>query len=118
MPILTIEIVQRDAETIAPDLASRIADRAGNIFESSPGGTWVKILPVAQYAENQSDQHYYPVFVRVLHSRLPEGEDIQRQIDELTRAIAEETGRPPENVHLIYEPPGLNRVAFGGNLVT
>lgn len=118
MPILTIEIVQRPYETLAPDFASRVADCAGNIFESSPGGTWVKILPVTQYAENESDEPYYPVFVRVLHSRLPEGEDLQRQIDELTRAIAEEINRSPENVHLIYEPPGLNRVAFGGKLVT
>lgn len=115
MPILTIEIVPQLDELLAPDLASRIANRAGQIFDSRPGGTWVKIRVVAQYAENQSDTSFFPVFVSVLHSRLPD--ELRKQVKELTNAIAEETNRPPENVHIIYEPPGVNRVAFGGNLV-
>ena len=118
MPILTIEIVQRPDEIFDAGLAQRIANQAGDIFASRPGGTWVKILPVTQYAENLSDEPYYPVFVHVLHSRLPEGDNLQRQTDELTYAIAQEIDRSPENIHLIYEPPGLNRVAFGGTLVT
>jgi phenylpyruvate tautomerase PptA (4-oxalocrotonate tautomerase family) len=117
MPILTIEIVQQPDEALATDLATRLADRAGDIFGSTPGGTWVKIIAIAQYGENHSNDSYYPVFGRVLHSRPPEGDDLQRQITDLTRAIAEEVKRPAENVHLIFEPPGVNRVAFGGTLV-
>lgn len=35
----------------------------------------------------------------------------------LASAIAQVTGRAVEHVHLIYEPPGRGRVAFGGELL-
>ena len=117
MPILTIEIVPRADEILPGDLARNLAFQAAEIFGSRPGGTWVKIITIAQYAENQSDESFFPIFVRVLHSRLPDEAEMAQQITDLTMKIAEETRRPPENIHIIYEPPGVNRVAFGGNLV-
>jgi phenylpyruvate tautomerase PptA (4-oxalocrotonate tautomerase family) len=39
------------------------------------------------------------------------------EAERLTRAIAPILNRPPENVHILYEPDGAGRVSFGGKLV-
>jgi phenylpyruvate tautomerase PptA (4-oxalocrotonate tautomerase family) len=53
MPILTIEIILRPNESLRRGLAAELADRAGEIFGSAPGETWVKLttIPAGQYAE-------------------------------------------------------------------
>jgi phenylpyruvate tautomerase PptA (4-oxalocrotonate tautomerase family) len=121
MPILTIEIVLRPGETLPSHLAADIADRAGEVFGSPPGRTWVKLrgIPVEHYAENGgAAEGVYPVFVSVLKSRYLPPDEMQTEVTRLTTAIAQASARPVENVHLVYEPAGAGRVAFGGNLVS
>jgi len=121
MPIIDIEIVLRPGEAIQSHMAAELAAQLGQIFESPQGGTWIKIrgLIASQYAENgQVGEEVYPVFVSVLKSRLPAPEDLQLEVKKLTAAVAQICGRPPENVHVLYEPEGQGRVAFGGKLVT
>ena len=118
MPILDVEIVG----DISPreGLAQRIADAAGEALGSRPRGPWVKLhfIDRALYAENAADgsESVEPVIVRVIQAAPPSGDDLQAQIDELTRALSAVTGRPAENVHIVVEPPALGRIAFGGKL--
>ena len=121
MPIVDIEIVLIPNETIQSQMVSELTDQLGEIFGSPKGGTWVKVrgLIESQYAENgQGREDVYPVFVSVLKSRLPAQEDLQIEVEKLTATVAQICGRPPENVHVLYEPEGRGRVAFGGKLVT
>jgi phenylpyruvate tautomerase PptA (4-oxalocrotonate tautomerase family) len=121
MPILDIEIVARPGETLSPNLAHELAHRAGEIFDSAPGGTWVKVHLIAQehYAENSvASERFYPVFVSILKAKLPAPGALQEEITRLAAAIAEICGRPAENVHIIYLPEGAGRVAFGGKVVS
>lgn len=121
MPILEVEIVCLPEEGLPAGLASEIANRAGVIFGSPEGGTWVRLrrLEANNYAENgvsQADTPQ-PVFVRVLKAVVPSGEALVSEVARLTQVIASACGRPVENVHLIYEPQGTGRVAFGGKVV-
>ena len=120
MPILDIEFVLQPGETIRAGLAAEIADRAGEIFVTPKGGTWVKLHPIQpdHYAENGavSGDEIYPVFVSVLKAHLPASGALLAEAVSLTAAIALVCGRPPENVHIIYEPPGTGRIAFGGKV--
>jgi phenylpyruvate tautomerase PptA (4-oxalocrotonate tautomerase family) len=120
MPILEIEMIGAPAEDIRHELAQRIADAAGGVLRSDPQETWVRlrILPADQYAENGGTaEGLAPVFVSVLRRRNPEGDDLSREVEELTSAIATACGRPKENVHVRYESPGADRQAFGGRLI-
>jgi phenylpyruvate tautomerase PptA (4-oxalocrotonate tautomerase family) len=121
MPILTVEIVARESEEIAPNLAGAIADAAGEIFGSAPGRTWVRlhVLPAAHYAENgtPSDATPEPVFVTVLKAEPPIGVVLADEAAQLVSAIGALCGRPSETVHVFYEPPAAGRVAFGGKPV-
>jgi phenylpyruvate tautomerase PptA (4-oxalocrotonate tautomerase family) len=121
MPILHVEIVSRPGESIRPGLAQELADRCGEIFGSPPGGTWVKVSILAReaYAENRSTEAgLFPVFVSILKAKLPAPQALQVEITRLTEAIAQVCDRPVENVHVIYQPEGSGRVAFGGRLVS
>ncbi len=122
MPILEVELTGGVAAPARAGLARRIADAAGALFESAPGGTWVRVrdVPPADYAENATDAvaaGTQPVFVRVLRRALPDSPALAREIESLAEAVAKETGRPRDQVHVIYEPPGAGRVAFGGRLI-
>jgi phenylpyruvate tautomerase PptA (4-oxalocrotonate tautomerase family) len=121
MPILDIEMVICQDEALAPGLAADIADRSGEVFGSPPGSTWVKLraIPCDHYAENGGGppDGVYPVFVSVLKARLPAPDALRAEVARLTAAVAEATGRPAENIHIIYLPAGAGRVAFGGELV-
>jgi len=122
MPILEIEVVVTEDESLGHELAPSLAEAAGGIFGSPAGGTWVRLreLPLSQYAENGGGpiDGVLPVFVTVLKARLPTPGDLESEIEKLTNEIARLCKRPPENVHLIYQPEGAGRVAFGGRLVT
>lgn len=122
MPVLDVEIVARPGETITDDLARRIADLAGEVFQTPPGRTWVKLrtLPAAHYAENGGGppEGVYPVFVSVLKSQQPSQEEGTTEAAKLTTAIAQACGRPRENVHVLYLPAAAGRMAFGGRLVS
>jgi phenylpyruvate tautomerase PptA (4-oxalocrotonate tautomerase family) len=118
MPILDVEIVTRPGEEYSDTLAATLADRAAAILGSAPGGTWVKLhlLRRQHYAENDVDHDngLAPVFVSVIRARLPEPERLRTEALSLAEAFAPLCRRPRENVHIIYEPEGRGRVAFGG----
>ncbi len=122
MPILDVEIILKPGEIIEHNLARGIADAAAAIFGAGPGSTWVKVhgVDAAYYAENGAEpsDEVYPVFVSVLKARMPSPEDLRREVERLTPAIAALCQRPPENVHIIYLPEGAGRVAFGGRVVS
>ena len=122
MPILEVELVEDPAAPPRGDLARRIADAAGAVFGSDPGTTWVKlgVIPAGRYAENgaESASAGQPVFVKVLKWKPPEGPELEREIAALSAAIAEACERPLDRVHVLYQPPGAGRVAFGGRLAT
>jgi phenylpyruvate tautomerase PptA (4-oxalocrotonate tautomerase family) len=121
MPILEIEIVTRPAEVLRSDLAAEIADRAGEVFGSAPGATWVRVhaLPAESYAENGGGPPagVYPVFVSVLKSKLPDATGLEREARQLAETVGRTCSRHPENVHILYLPEGAGRVAFGGNVI-
>ena len=121
MPIVDIEIVLRANEATRQEMASELANELGEIFHSSPGGTWVKVHPLAadQYAENGGRlEGICPIFVTVMKSELASFEELQEEVLRITGVVAQICGRPSENVHVIYQPEGKGRVAFGGKLVS
>jgi len=112
MPILDITVVG------APDdltLASRLADTADRVLHAGPGRTWVRLhrLARADYAESGGEARE-PVFVSLLLAHAPP--DRAPLARELATAIAEVVDRPSASVHILFEPPGAGRVAFGGVL--
>lgn len=119
MPIVGVEIVLKENETISENLASNLADELGRIFDSPPSSTWVKVreLPAHQYAENGgTPKEVFPVFVRIIKSKILKSE-IQKEAEQISVAVANICERHVENVHIIYEPEGSGRVAFGGKLI-
>lgn len=121
MPILDVEIVLRPGETLPPALAADLADRAGAIFGSETGGTWVKLrlLEPSGYAENgvPAPIAVFPVFVSVLKRTLPALAHRREEAALLAAAAAAACNRPVENVHILYQPGAAGRVAFGGKLI-
>lgn len=117
MPIIDVEIV--GAAALADGLAQGLADAAGAVLEAPPGETWVRLRRVepAHYAESGgAPPNLEPVLVTIVMGRRPDGERLAELATRLTDAVADTTGRPPENVHLIFEPDGIGRVVFGGTL--
>ncbi|RPJ44488.1 MAG: hypothetical protein EHM19_06685 [Candidatus Latescibacterota bacterium] len=121
MPILDVEIVLRQGEVLPGRLANAIAQAAGRSMGTAPGRTWVKLrgLAVERYAEDGEGrpEGVFPVFVRVLKAERPAGEALRAEVEALTGAIAAASGRPPENVHVLYEESAKGRLAFGGEVV-
>jgi phenylpyruvate tautomerase PptA (4-oxalocrotonate tautomerase family) len=120
MPIIDVEIVLRANESIREELVSELVDELGEIFHSSPGETWIKVHPLSadQYAENGGKPDgIHPIFVTVMKSKLPSIEEMQKEVARITGVIAQICGRPSDNVHVIYQPAGRGRVAFGGKIV-
>jgi phenylpyruvate tautomerase PptA (4-oxalocrotonate tautomerase family) len=121
MAILDLEIVLRPDELLAPGLAGDLAERCGEVLDSPPGNTWVKLhsVPREHYAENGGGppEGVYPVFVSVLKARLPAPEALSTEVARLTAAVARGTGRSAEHVHVVYLPAGGGRVAFGGKVL-
>ena len=120
MPILEIEIVLRPDEELTDDLPQLLADRLGDVFRSQPGETWLKLrpLPGHHYTENESTDDIYPVFVTVLKGQRPSIDEMQIEVTALTTAVADICQRPFENVHIIYQPDALGRIAFGGKIAS
>jgi phenylpyruvate tautomerase PptA (4-oxalocrotonate tautomerase family) len=120
MPIVDVEIV--GAESVDGDLAARLADMAGEVLGSPPGSTWVRVrlLPRHLYAENGTGTPagWNAVFVTVLKAQRPVGTTLETEVHALTEGIAKLCGRPAANVHVLYEPDALGRIAFGGRLRT
>jgi hypothetical protein len=80
----------------------------------------VRFVSADDYAENAGGPPAgaQPVLVSVLLADPPQGTDLAAQAARLTQAIARVCRRPPENVHVLYEPPARGRIAFGGKLRT
>ena len=120
MPIVDVEIV--GSESVDNGLAARLADMAGQVFESPPSSTWVRVrlLPQHFYAENQSatPEGWRAVFVTVLKAERPVGAALESEVRALTEGIARVCGRPPESIHILYEPDAKGRIAFGGRVRT
>ena len=120
MPLIEVEIIGEDREADLSTLAQRIADAVGLVLGSPPQHTWVrlKVLRSEDYAESGGrERTVNPVFVSVLKRTNPVGDSLVEEVRLVTEAVAEECGRPPENVHVRYEVPGAGRQAFGGRLV-
>ena len=114
MPILNVEVVGA-----APaDAAKRVADDVGEALGLWPGRLWVRLHRLAQndYAENGIGA-VTPTFVNVIASEPPIGAAREEQARQLAQVVGSALQRPPENVHVIYEPSAQGRVAFGGELV-
>lgn len=118
MPILTVEIAADHG--LRAGLARDLADRAGDIFETGPGQTWVRIrvLAAEMCAENGTEDPPQPVFVTVVMWKLPTVEERAQNATDLASAFAAAIGCSADDIHIIFEPDGNERVAFGGKLVT
>jgi len=117
MPIVEIEIVLKPNEIIQSETVEELANLLGGIFNSPKGTTWIKVrgLERDHYSENGgTPDGVFPVFVSVLKSILPGKDEIQREVEMITGAVAQLCGRPSGNVHVIYLPQGRGRVSFGG----
>lgn len=122
MPILDVEIVVSDTERLDTNLAASLAGAVADVFGSPAGQTWVRlrVLPMLNYAENGGGppEGTQPIFVTVLKAKHPTRAELEDEIDRLTEKIANICKRPAENVHVLYEPQGSGRIAFGGKLVS
>jgi phenylpyruvate tautomerase PptA (4-oxalocrotonate tautomerase family) len=118
MPIVDVELVG-DA-VVTPEVTQRLADVLGDALSSRVGGTWLRVrrLPHGRYAENGGlDDDVCPVFVTVLERTRPTGPDLADRVARVTTAVADITGRDPDNVHVLFEPDATGRLAFGGRVV-
>jgi hypothetical protein len=120
VPILDVEIVGTVPRAVKRGLSQRLADACGELLDLPKGRTWVRVrfLDRELYAEHGgTPKGVRPVFVTVLRAAPPTGRPLAREMQALGAAVAKVCMRPPENVHVLYEPPGAGRVAFGGRAV-
>ena len=118
MPILEVEIVGAfEKENIAQPLA----DAAAKVLKTGPGRTWVKMrfLPADQFAESGgAASDVRPVFVSVLLGRCNEIKERAQIASGLVEEFSRILSRPAENIHVLFEPEAMGRIAFGGKLRT
>jgi phenylpyruvate tautomerase PptA (4-oxalocrotonate tautomerase family) len=121
MPIVDVEVVGPLARSAGRGLAGRVADAVGAVLAAPPGHTWVRLrrLASSDYAESDGGppRGVRPVFVALLRQRPPTGRALAREVRRLTLAVAQATGRPSENVHVVYRSSPNGRAAFGGRLI-
>ena len=123
MPIVQLQLVIRDdSERVAHETLQLLADEIGEVFQSGAAATWVKVdyIPFEQYAENREAlrDDARPTLVHVLKYKIPDQERLAQEAKELACIVANALLRPERHTHIIYEPDGKGRVAFGGLLVT
>jgi len=122
VPIVSIQCVENGVSAEYPkETTQRLADELGDIFQSEPGGTWVKMSAItdAAYAENHVElsNDIQPTFVEVLKRSLDEEGVLTKEADAVAECVSNILSRPKANVHVLYLPEGAGRVAFGGQLV-
>ena len=126
MPIVTIETLSDlpgspDDALPIPEVLQQLTNELGRLFGSEPGGTWVRARQQqrAYYAENGTvvGADVRPVLVEVLKADPGDEEALAAEARAVCQLVATALARPVENVHLIYQPAGRGRVAFGGILV-
>lgn len=121
MPILKVEIVETPGWSRPLGLARSIADTVAEALGATPQSVWVRVSMIAadHYAENGgAPADASPVFVTIVEKEPPRGTALAAEVAMLTKAIASACARTEGDIHLVYEPPGRARVAFGGRLVT
>ena len=115
-PVVDVEFTGE----VAKDTAQRLADALGEVFGSPPAETWVKVHTLEQhrYAENHSTlaAGIRPVWVKVLKGTAPVGDEAAVLALSIADAVAAACRLPVGNIHVIFEPDALGRVAFGGRL--
>ena len=47
----------------------------------------------------------------------PAGNALADEAQRIAQIVSEQLSRPMQNTHVFYLPPGIGRIAFGGNLV-
>ncbi|MBI4574677.1 MAG: hypothetical protein HY722_00255 [Planctomycetes bacterium] len=121
MPILEVEVVGALPRGGRPSAARRVADAVATVLGTPDGHAWVRLrcLSRRDYAENGGavPAGVRPVFVRLLLASPPSGRRQAAQAAALAHAIGEALGREDAHVHLLYEPPALGRIAFGGRIL-
>lgn len=122
MPMANIQIVLKNNAAAYPDnITSQLADALGSFFNCSPGTTWVRLsyLTASHYAENQISQQDCPdpVFVELLLKNTAEQHHRALDARKIANIVAEILQRPENEIHIIFQPPGVGRVAFGGKLI-
>jgi phenylpyruvate tautomerase PptA (4-oxalocrotonate tautomerase family) len=117
MPIFHVDL--HDTEGPREGLARALADDLGRLLETRPGHTWVRLsrCDPRWYAENDVPDAPRWAFVRVILRALPPEDELATRATRITEIVARHTGRPVEDVHVIFEPPAAGRIAFGGELV-
>jgi phenylpyruvate tautomerase PptA (4-oxalocrotonate tautomerase family) len=122
MPMLDVTVVLRDGESLAHDLAQRLADASAPVFAAAPGTVWVTLtdMPGHRHAENgvAAAEAPRPVLVRITQASGAAPAERADQARRLVATLAPLLARDPSHVHLIYAPPGAGRIAFGGRLRT
>jgi phenylpyruvate tautomerase PptA (4-oxalocrotonate tautomerase family) len=121
MPLVEVEIIGCEP-SVPAQVARPLADALAHIFGSGPTQTWVRVRSLARdaYAENgvAKPLGVSAVFVTITKRALPDAVLLATEAALVSTAVGEIVARPPERVHVIYEPPGAGRIAFGGELVT
>ena len=119
MPIVDVELVQADPSD-RPEV-QELADALGAALDAAEGTTWVRlrVLDRADYAESGApiSDAVRPAFVTIMERRPRRGVELEEAVSAVTAAVAETTGHPAVNVHVIFAPAAAGRVAFGGRIV-
>ena len=122
MPLIDVQVILKPGETLANNFASKIADTIGQTMDSPPGHVWVKVTSVSRssYAENGSTipDKMAPIFISVLLGELPETAQLEQLSANMAAAVAAVSKRKKSEVHIVFEPAGVGRVSFAGNLMT
>lgn len=113
MPILRLQMTCDKLESQS-DLAQRVANVSAQIFGAQRGSVWVLVEHLAGYAENDVALSESPVLVSVLLKQHAEPSALEGIAARLSVAIADVCGISCERTHIVFEPPGLGRVFFGG----
>ena len=124
MPIIDVELVCQSEAQFCAVSTTVLADALGIALGTVAGRTWVRkrFLGVDAYAENQvpvvaNVLADLPVFVTILLSHPPAGNERVVEVNTITKVVAACVGRSPDRVHVQYAPAAAGRQAFGGKLV-
>jgi phenylpyruvate tautomerase PptA (4-oxalocrotonate tautomerase family) len=120
MPLIEIEVIGPSRLATAK-LTRQLAGALGETLGSPPASTWVRLrtLPASHYAESSTARPVgaKAIFVTITHRKLSARARLRREASEISRIVGKICHRSPEQVHVIYEPPGAGRIAFGGQLI-
>jgi phenylpyruvate tautomerase PptA (4-oxalocrotonate tautomerase family) len=121
MPLVEIEHIGAFPRS-AHALSQELADALATVFSSARAETWVRLrsLSSENYAENGEDDPLgaEAIFVSITKKDLPSSSLLANQATAVASVVATVFQRSIDRVHIIYEPPARNRIAFGGRLIS